>query len=376
MFYDLHYIKHERLPNRPLRKIAEQVTQGMTDDLAKVMAMTSYIKKEYTWNGVKDFWARDLAGIIEKKKGTSGDLNILLSKMLQEMGYKPSLVLLSTHSNGQIIKQLPTMFQFNYVVVKLTIGEQDYILDCTDRLLPFGMLPLDCMSVDALEIVEKAHRWIRIDPLLLDKVSVNARLIIDEDLSLKGRVAVSSLGYVAREKRKRFIEQGEKKYLATQEAVATWEVDSAKIANGDKVDQPFLETYFASIPNQIQETPERLYLDPFILLVNRENIWKEQTRNYPVDLLMPEEKLLVVTLTVPQGYKIENVPANKTVALPDNSIVCSFKTLQSNNVLVISYQLVMARSQFQKNEYGALRDFFNQVLARQGEPVILMKKSL
>jgi hypothetical protein len=377
-FYrDYHFVKHQTLPNKLLRRAAEEATQGMTDDLSKVKAVTEYCKQTYTWNGTKDFFSDEFSEIIERKKGSSGDLNLLLCKMLQELGYNAELVLLKTHSDGQVVKEVPSMYQFNYLVLKLKIGEVSYFLDVTDPLLPFGVLPIDCIGVEGLEIKAKSFNWIKIEPSAFDKVSVNARLTIAEDLSLKGRVAIASQGYEALNRRKSYQKEGDKKFATSFNAsLSAWEIDSAKFNNQEKLDQPFLETYFAAIPNQIQETPERLYLDPFILLVNRENIWKEQTRNYPVDLLMPEEKLLVVTLTVPQGFKIENVPANKIVAMPDNSIVCSFKTLQSNNVLVISYQLVMAKSEFQKDEYGALRDFFNQVLARQGEPVILVKESL
>jgi hypothetical protein len=377
-FYrDYHFVKHQTLPNKQLRRTAEELTQGMIDDLSKVKAVTAYCKKAYTWNGVKDYFSDEYSEIIERKKGSSGDLNLLLWKMLHELGYKADLVLLKTHSNGQVIKDVPSMYQFNYLVLKLKIGEVDYFLDVTDPLLPFGVLPIDCMAVDGLEIAPDSFNWIRLEPPTLDKITVNARLKIGEDLLLKGRVTVMSEGYEALKRRKAYQTEGEKKFTSSfSPGLTKWEIDSLKFGNQEKLDQPFQEMYFGSITNQIQETPERVYVDPFISLVSRENIWKDENRNYPVDMLVPQEKLLVVTLTLPEGYRIESVPQSKTISMPSHSIACSFKTLQSNNILVVSYQFVMSKSRFEKHEYSELREFFNQVLAQQSEPIVLLKKEL
>jgi hypothetical protein len=372
-FQHRHFLLYEKFQKRVLKKAAEEVTAGMTNDTDKVKAIVTYIKQNFTWDGIEDYLAYDLASVYSKKKGSVGDLNILLHTMLQEAGFKPTLVLLSTRSNGWIYKAIPTDHQFNYILSKLEVDGKVYFLDATDPLLAFDALPEECINTEGFELVENTFNWIKVFPTLRDKINVNARLTLAEDLTLKGRVAILSHGFEAREKRSIYKEKGEEGFVKAKQALATWAIDSLKISNQQNLDLPFQEVYFASIPDRITETPERVYVDPFILLVDRENIWKAEERNFPIDLRIPTDKLLVVTLTIPPGYKVEELPPSQTITMPDNSISCSFKVSQSNNIVVTTYQFTTRRTLFAKEEYASVRTLYNQILSRQGQPIVLLK---
>ena len=245
-------------------------------------------------------------------------------------------------------------------------------MNATDPLLPFDVPPLDCVNTEGFELVAQTFNWIPILPVLRDKVNVNARLTITPDLALKGRVTVMSHGYEAREKRNCYKKVGEAKFIETT-ADPKWMLDSANVNNPMQLDQPFQETYFGSIPERITETPERLYLDPYILLTDKENIWKDEARAYAIDLRITSEKLLVVNLTLPEGYKVETLPANQIFTLGDNSLTCTFKVTQSNNILVITYQFAVKKIWFSKEQYPDVRDFYSQIIARQTQPLVLLK---
>lgn len=371
-FQNHHFLVHEKFQKRLIRKTAEEVTTGMTDDVNKVKAICNYVKNNFEWDGVQDYLAYDLNIVYEKKRGSSGDLNILLHTMLQEAGFKPTLVLLSTQSHGGILKDLPSAWQFNYIISKLTIGDKTFFLDATDRLLPFDVPPLDCVNTEGFEMTAQTFNWIPILPTLRDKVNVNARLSITPELGLHGRITRMTHGYDARDKRKEFAELGQEKFVEAY-FDRKWNLDSAKIMNATQPDQPFQEVYFGTVPDRMTETAERVYLDPYILLTDKENIWKDESRVYPIDLRITTEKLLVVNLTVPDGYKVEALPANQTFALADNSMSCSFKVTQSNNILVITYQFATKKVWFSREQYKDMRDFYNQIIARQNEPIILLR---
>lgn len=374
-FQSYHFQVHEKFQKRLIKKTAEEITAGMTDDVQRVKAICSWVKNNFEWDGAQDYLAYDLNYVYEKKRGSSGDLNILLHTMLQEAGLKPTLVLLSTQSHGGILKDLPSAWQFNYIISKLVIGDKTFYLDATDRLLPFDVPPLDCVNTEGFEMVGQTFNWIPILPTQRDRVNVNARLSITPELGLRGRVTRMSHGYDARDKRKSFAESGEEKFIQSN-FDPKWTLDSAKVINALQLDQPFQETYFTTIPDRITETPERVYLDPYILLTDKENIWKNESRVYPIDMRTTSEKLLVVNLTIPDGYKVETLPANQTFALGDNSISCSFKVAQSNNILVITYQFSIKKVWFTKEQYTDVRNFYNQIIARQNEPIILLKNKV
>lgn len=372
-FQNHHFLVHEKFQKRLIKKTASEITTGMIDDVSKVKTICMYVKNNFEWDGEQDYLSYDLNYVYEKKRGSSGDLNILLHTMLQEAGYKPTLVLLSTQSHGGILKELPSASQFNYIISKLIVGEKTYFLDATDPLLPFDVPPMDVVNTEGFEMVAQTFNWIPILPVQRDKVNVNARLTITPDLALKGRVTVMSQGYEARKKRCAHKKEGEVKFIENT-VDRKWVLDSARLINQAQLDQPFQETYFTTIPERITETPERVYIDPYILLTEKENIWKDDSRAYPIDLRMTHEKLLVVNLTLPDGYKVETLPTNQTFALGDNSLSCSFKVSQSNNILVISYQFTVKKIWFSKDQYADVRDFYNQIIARQNQPIVLLKQ--
>jgi hypothetical protein len=372
-FQERHFLLYEKFQKRVLKRAADEATAGITDERDRLKAIVTYVKKNFTWDGIEDFLAYDLTEVYNKKKGSVGDLNILLNTMLQEAGFKSTLVLLSTRSNGWIYKEIPTDTQFNYILSKVRIGDKDYFLDATDPLLAFDALPMECVNTEGFELVENTFNWIKIFPALRDKINVNARLTLLKDLSLKGRVTVMSHGFEARKKRKSYKTLGEDDFIKKNDDLSTWTIDSARITNQEKLEQPFQEVYFATIPDRVTETPGQLYIEPFVLLTDKENIWKSEIRNYPIDLLVPTDKLLVVTLTIPADWKVEELPPNQTFTMPDNSISCSFKATQSDNVIVTTYQFTTRRTLFSKEEYPSIRLFYSQLLGRQHQPIVLKK---
>jgi hypothetical protein len=372
-FQHRHFIWYEKFQKPMLKKAAQDVTAGLTDDVEKIKALVTYMKNNFTWNGTFDFLASELTEVYNLKKGSVGDLNILLHIMLQEVGFKPTLVLLSTRSNGWVYKEIPNENQFNYILNKLEVNGKVYFLDATDPLLAFDALPEECINTDGFELVENTFNWIKVFPALRDKINVNARLTLSEDLTLKGRVAILSHGFEAREKRHSYRELGEQAFVKRKQALATWTIDSLKISNQQNLNLPFQEVYFASIPDRVTETPERVYIDPFILLVERENIWRSEERKFPIDLRIPTDKLLVVTLTLPPNWTVEELPPSQTITMPDNSISCSVKVTQSKNIVVTTYSFNTRRTLFAKEEYTSIRDFYNQVLLQQSRPIAVLK---
>ena len=54
--------------------------------------------------------------------------------------------MLSTRDHGFVNDLYPAINDFNYVVAKANIGDKSYMLDASDPLLPFGVLPLTCLN--------------------------------------------------------------------------------------------------------------------------------------------------------------------------------------------------------------------------------------
>jgi hypothetical protein len=359
-----------------IQQLTELAVGDAVDSLEKARRITAFMKQNFHSTDDGFLENNDVLEALGSKAGSTGQIIRIYYALLEQAGLKPNLVLVSTRSNGDIAKGAPSRWQFNYYLSKISIGEDEYFLDCTDPLLPFGALPADCINAEGLEILENGVRWRTISPAQIDKVNVTARLTVTPDLMLKGRVSILSHGNQARDLRKGVNEKGKDDFVKSRASVSAWEIDSLKILNVDAVELPFQETYFGRVPNKVQGTSDRLYLDPYILLIPQENEWKAESRKYAIDLDMPTEKMLVATITLPGGFEIEELPKDEVFHTPDNSMICNFKILYNQNTLVVTYHEAITRTRFQPQEYKDIRNFYNQILARQSHPIVLVKKAM
>ncbi len=135
-----------------LKKEVEVISAGLTSPEEKLIAITSFVKRNFTWDETN--WkipTSSLRKVLDDKKGNSADLNILLASMLNKAGISVQLVLLSTRDHGFVREQTPISSQFNYVVCLASIDNKGILLDATEKLLPIGMLPQKCLNGNGFE---------------------------------------------------------------------------------------------------------------------------------------------------------------------------------------------------------------------------------
>jgi hypothetical protein len=363
----------EKSDTRFLKKEIGNLLTGISDSVDKVKALSKYIKDNYIWNGGLDLLADDLEIIYERKTGTSGDLNILLYTMLQFAGFKPEFVLISTRDNGPIIKTLPSENHFNDVLCKLTLKGEDYLLDVTDRFLPFNVPPIYCLNVEGFLISDKGYKWFKINQNVKEKLNVNARLELGENQMLTGKIVTAVQGYAAFDLRRQYAVAGDaefKKDIPDN----SWTIDSTSVTNVKQVELPFIRTYYASLPAFVTQSDDRIYVNPYILLKENENPWHNDTRTFPIDLNLMSEKTMIVNLTVPNQYKIETLPESQKLSLPDQSIACSFKVTHDEKSIVVVFHLSIQKTWFEPQEYQSLKNIYSIMISKQNEPIVLLRK--
>src|SRR5690606_31665583 len=110
-------------------------------------AVFAYIKDRIKWNNyLGKYSEKDVKKALEARSGNIGDINLALISALNAAGFNPDAVILSTRQNGVVGDLYPVITEFDYVIAKLNIGGTDYLLDASEPLLPFGLLPMRCLN--------------------------------------------------------------------------------------------------------------------------------------------------------------------------------------------------------------------------------------
>jgi hypothetical protein len=353
------------------------VTAGKTDDLDRAKAIYAYIQKWFKWNDYIGFGTYiGVKKAYESHSGSIADINISLIDALNSAGINTEPVLISTRDNGLINELYPALNDFNYVIAKVNIGDQSYLLDATDPLLSFGMLPLKCLNDKGrVYSADKPSYWIDLNLPQKEKSIRTLDFTLQDDGKLKGTLTEYSVGYKAYEKRTAI-----KKFNSIDEYVDKINAGSPKIkilksevTNLDSLNQPLSEKYELEIDTYNKLT-NSLSFNPFFWDKVEVNPFKLVERSFPVDWGMASDERLILTIHLPSQYSIETPPQITDVAMPNNGgrFVTSYEP--DNNSFTFSNVIQFNKSIYSSNEYPYLKELYNKIVQSEKAEMVFKKK--
>ncbi len=358
-------------------KIAD-VTKGTTNDLDKAKAVYSYLQKWFKWD--EDIEKYSIDGIkkaLDRRTGSSADINLALVAALSAANLQAEAVILSTRNNGLVNKLFPVMSEFNYVVAQVEIANQKYLLDATDPLLPFGLLPIRCINDQGRVIsLEKPSYWIDLKASQKETTLYNINLVLDESGKMKGTITNYSFGYEAYNKRKKI-----KKFNSVEEYVENLDESMPKtkilksdIKNLDDNESPLSEVYEVEITAYNKLSDERFSFSPFFMDRTTENPFKLKERSYPVDWGAPSETKIIMQVSFPERYEIMSKPEDIALALPLKGGKYVTQTLVEGNSFSFLQNTQLNNSVYESEEYPYLKELFNKIVQSERTEIIFKKK--
>jgi hypothetical protein len=249
-----------------------------------------------------------------------------------------------------------------------------YLLDATDRTLPMNILPERCLNGSGFMVSETEPKWIQIKPGFKSKTAVSGDLMMDGEGRLKGKMSFVRDGYDAQAMRKEYLAKGEEKYVKELAEKSFWELSKSQFENTRVMPDAVKETHEVVIGVQIQSSGSTFYMNPLLCLREGENPFKSETREYPVDFGSPFERTYSCRITLPENLVVDELGKPKLLMLPGNAGKYMFNATQIGNVISVTSQLSINKGLFSQEEYSGLREFYNQVVAKQAEQIVLKKK--
>jgi hypothetical protein len=358
-----------------LKKITEEITAGIEGPEQKVSAIVNYVKQNVLWDGKnRKYISQSLRKILDEKKGSSADINLLLASMLDKASIEVSLVLLSTRDHGFVREATPISSQFNYVICLAKIGDKSLLLDATEKLLPVGMLPERCLNGNGFIVSEKGFQWVSLQSKTRSRIIANADLTLTASADLIGKLQIDRSGYDALASRKKYFSKDEAEYVKDLIGTRSWDISKTEIENTKEIHEPIKEKYELVVTEHIMTAGNVFYLNPLLLHKMDENPFKLEVREYPVDYSSPFERIFLCRINMPDGYQVDELPKPKVIALADNAGKYTYSVTQSGNVLNVISNFQINKSIFAQTEYPYLREFYNQVVAKQAEQIVIKKK--
>ncbi|TPE43728.1 DUF3857 domain-containing protein [Pontibacter mangrovi] len=343
----------------------------------QMQAIYNIVRNRMKWNGKNGIYATTtIRKAWDERTGTASDLNLLLTSMLLEAGLDAAPVLVSTRANGRVNTAMsPMVTKFNYVVAQVTVGENSYLLDATDPLVPLGVLPERCLNGHGRLIKKNAHGWVSLEPGASSVKLFSAYLTINDKGDITGTGRESAGGYHAVDLRRTILEEGESKYTERlAKEVGDFKLTEPKIKNLKDLSTPLDISYNISVEGSGRSN-DIIYLNPMLGRGEKENPFKLQERLYPVDFGMPIDEVYTCNFAVPEGYVVEEMPKSVAINLPEGGgrFMYMVQVQQEGKAIQVMSKVNISKPVYYAPEYPYLKEFFNQIIAKHAEQIVLKK---
>jgi hypothetical protein len=365
--------------NIPRTADLDERLKGVSDPYTKMTIIHKYVRDKMKWNGEESIWAN--AGVRNAWKdqtGTTGEINMILVNLLRDAGLNAKPLLVSTRDNGRVNVAVAEAQQFNKVVAHVTIGENVYVLDATDKYTPSKLIPHDVMYSEGL-LINKIEtfewRWTVLwDEKQMFRDIVVFQANIGDEGVMKGEVSVSSYDY-SRVRRMPYAVKGEKEFREKffTSNVPGLQVNDMSLENLDADTLPLVQKMKFTMP--VNFSGNHKYFNVNLFTGLEKNPFVADRRFSDVFFGANQSLMLVANFNIPEGYVFEELPKSIRMIMPDTSIAITRRIAAEKNQLTTRIILEFKRPFFTVEEYPDFQEFYKKLFDLLNEPIAIRKES-
>ena len=360
-----------------LRDIADGF-RNEKDSIAIINSVFKYVSANIKWEGLNNtiYAQQDLKKVVQNRKGSTAEINLLLVALLRELGFEANPVILSTRQNGRFKKDYPMLDDFNYVIAAVNLGGRDILMDATDPLTYPGLLPERCLNEKGLLIKKNGGRFVSLEPS--EKYSKYEYITADlnaADGRLTGEYSLTCGGYMGLMERHSIKDGSEKEVMnMIKDYRSQWQIDSFKLDGKDNSREPLKITCRFTAENP-GSSSGIIYLNPVLCSAITYNPFNASDRMYPIEYEKPVDRIYVATIKIPAGYKVEEMPKAATIVLPDGGMKFVYSVDTADNLIRVSCRFSITTTNYKADNYRLLKEFYNKMIKKYSEQVVLKKIS-
>jgi len=355
--------------------------KALTNNDDKIAFIFDWVKNNIKWNGNTNFYALD--GTVKawhNKTGNSAEVNFILYHLLKKSGVKVYPLLVSTKDNGKINPVSPDLLAFNNTLVYVPVDTTDvnnpkyYVLDATSKYNLFNVIPQEELNTYCIRLNtdNSDHEPIFVentDPAM-ESVSLNAE--IQPDGKMSGSAEINSTSYNKIERTSNYQTNGEKKYIDyLTNGDNALKVVSLKLESLDVDTLPLVQNVNFNI--DLAGSDGYIYFNPNLFTMMRKNPFLSATRYNDIDFGYYNNMVINGIFKIPAGYKVDALPKNISMIMPDTSIIFRRMINQQDGVISVRYVVSRKKSIYFKKDYADFYDFFKQLYQMLNEQIVFKK---
>jgi len=362
-------------PDVKLRKIYARVQQ-----VRNLSFEPDRTRKELKQENLKENSSAE--DVLKRGFGYGDDINCLFAAMVRAAGMEAYAMKVVARDKHIFDPAVLDSSQFNAMVINIHVGNEDRLFDPANRFCPFEMIPWSESGVKGLRL-SPVSSLINIPGHHAETAVTRrtANLKLDPDGNLAGKFNISFSGQDALDHRMASYDEddaGRRKTLETE--IKSWLPANAVVeitsSGGWESSQGDLHVEGTiSSADYATTMGKRLLVPATVFQRSKGNPFKSNRRSYPIYFGYSYQIQDMVTLALPEGFRVESVPESRSEVYSDafryqNSATRILEGLQMKRSMMVDGFI------FDKGTYPAIKHFYESVLGGDSEQAVLQRTEL
>lgn len=358
-------------------RFLEEITFKAEDKLDLLYQIETYVQENYETTSTSGIIPSiSIKELSQQKKANKAAINFLLIALLKSNNIDAYPLLISSKGNGRSkLVEYPFINQFNQMIVLAKIDGKTYFLDGATKGLTPGYLALD-NHVDQGFLLKEGGSGII--PIVLNHKSgrnITVNVNVDESGQLAFNTHTRYNDYDALHLKNQLGQDltpsrvQDNYFEKSERVIKDFEI---KALEGN---QQQVNVYYKTVEDLNDQT-HNIMIKPFENIRFKENPFKDDIRQFPVDFNFLFTDYYVSKIVIPEGYELDDYPENKVIAMTDNNMRFTYAVTSLKNEIIITSSINLKSRIIQPSDYNELKFFIELVLSKYNEPVILKKREL
>lgn len=293
--------------------------------------------------------------------------------MLNYAGIGANPVLVSTVDHG--IPLFPSRTVFYYVIAATEIDGKRILLDATNKYTTSNILPLNVLNrTGRLIRQDETSEEISLEPQTQPKESIIMIVTLNGNGKMGGKFKIQKTDYEAFVFRAKYSGINQENYLEKIENdLSGIQISDYTIENSADLSKPVVENITFNSDNGCEIINEKIYLNPLLFFTQNKNPFLQDNREYPIYFGYPKQEKININIEIPAGYVVESYPKTIKIATIENIGLFSFNIAVSGTKIQIQATTDINNARLSANYYNVLKGFFQKVIDKQNEKIVLKK---
>lgn len=374
------YQKEDAREKKAFQALVESLVRDALTEEEKISRIYTHVRDHFRWNGLHSTWVwRKPSEIYQNRDANSGEINVMLFSLLEMAGITSRKCFVSSRSHGKPFVQQPLLGQFDRLFCLASVDKQIFLLDATDPYRGYEYPDPDLLNGYFYILQGEKSGWAQIPPKFISQTNTLVSANINQAGELVGELREIHRGYAAIDLHKQLDTLDEETFwqihhpsLRRRLSEDQWRV--ARIEASQNESEHLMEfLYPIATDSFLEYLGDRILIDPMLGFGIDENPFLASDRLRPIDFghqILREHNF---TLSKPDGYEIEKLPAKMETKLFGGEIQVRFTCTEEGDKIFLRSQVFIQKPFLLAEEYASIRQMFSRIKDLHTDRIVLRK---